>query len=63
MVEIQPFTINLQEMATEFKGNVLLEIIEGELEYLNFNRLKILALMIEPLLKLKQFDCGGCASL
>jgi len=51
VVEIQSFTINPQDMATEFKGNAILEILKGELEYLNFSRLKIMALMIEAIIK------------
>ncbi|MFN8278729.1 MAG: IS4 family transposase [Saprospiraceae bacterium] len=51
MVDIQSFTINPQDMATEYKGSAILEILEGELEYLNLSRLKIMALMIEAIVK------------
>ena len=51
MVDIQSFTINPQDMATEYKGNAILKILKGELEYLNFSRLKIMALMIEAIIK------------
>lgn len=51
MVENQSFTINPQDMATEYKGSAILEILKGELEYLNFSRLKIMALMIEAIIK------------
>ncbi|MBK8154674.1 MAG: hypothetical protein IPK61_17615 [Saprospiraceae bacterium] len=40
MVDFQSFTINPQDMATEYKGNAILEILKGELEYLNLSRLK-----------------------
>ena len=51
VVDIQSFTINPQDMATEYKGSAILEILEGELEYLNLSRLKIMALMIEAIVK------------
>lgn len=58
MVDFQSFTINPQDMATEYKGNAILEILKGELEYLNFSRLKIMALMIETIIK-RQTICLG----
>ena len=51
VVDFQSFTINPQDMATEYKGNAILEILKGELEYLNLSRLKIMALMIEAIIK------------
>ena len=51
MVDNQSFTRNPQDLATERKVNAILEILKGELNNLNFSRLKIIALMIEAIIK------------
>jgi len=51
VVDIQSFTINPQDMATEYEGIAILGILKGELKYLNFSRLKIMAHMIEAIIK------------